>query len=416
MTVIYFAGQDQFGNRGCEALIRSNVKIIKERMPATTFLVPSRNQALDAAQWPTFCDLGAKFIRNEPIPDSIRWWSRIKRFVWKGLESKRPTFSLTPSTREAIDSCDVLIMTGGDIISLDYGLESLYFWTQVCEYAMEAGKKTVLWAGSIGPFSKIPSAEYHMKEFIRRFDLITVRESSTAAYLEELGVNNAKLVADPAFCLDVETSSHGVGQFFESGHILGFNVSPVIRKFRGSSSSKKMLDEEVVSFLCHVIEKENFKVALIPHVDPLEGKWENSDSDYLQMIYNRMPLQLRESGKIEILPSTLNAAQLKYAISRCSLFMGGRTHATIAALSCHVPTTSISYSVKAKGINQDLFGHTHFVLETPDVSKDTLLLHFDRIRSSQDEIKHFLQTRIPAWSERARLSASYLEQMLAGES
>jgi len=45
-----------------------------------------------------------------------------------------------------------------------------------------------------------------------------------------------------------------------------------------------------------------------------------------------------------------------------SLFAGARTHSTIAALSSGVPTLSFAYSIKARGINRDLFGHTEYCM------------------------------------------------------
>lgn len=38
------------------------------------------------------------------------------------------------------------------------------------------------------------------------------------------------------------------------------------------------------------------------------------------------------------------------------MFIGARTHATIAAYSSLVPTLVVGYSVKARGIARDLFG------------------------------------------------------------
>ena len=59
---------------------------------------------------------------------------------------------------------------------------------------------------------------------------------------------------------------------------------------------------------------------------------------------------------VNIMPSEFNASQIKQVISQFHFFIGARTHATIAAFSSGVPTISIAYSVKAKGINKDLLG------------------------------------------------------------
>lgn len=413
MKTIYFAGQDNFGNRGCEALVRSNVKLIGEQIPGASFLVPSREKTRDTAQWLGAGQHGVRFIDAEPIPSAIRWWSRGRRFIWKGLDSHPPMYKVTQQTRQAIAQSDALIMTGGDIISLDYGLESLYYWTRVCECAMEAGKPTVLWAGSVGPFSADPSVEARMRVFLSRFDLITVRETASFNYLTKLQIKNVQLVTDPAFCLDAETAPGGTLSVFHKGPVLGFNVSPLIRKFRKDDTSKAELDREVIAFLRDVLDTTRHSVLLIPHVDPLDGAEENSDSTYMNTLLKAMPQAALASGRISILPRGLNAGQLKDIIRRCDSFMGARTHATVAALSQLVPTTSIAYSVKAKGINQDLFGHTRYVLETPSVTAVTLRQHFDLIQSEAEQIRTLLNTRLPDWRAKARKSAEMLAQLVS---
>lgn len=413
MTTIYFAGQDNFGNRGCEALIRSSVKTIRQHMPDATFLVPTNNRQNDTWQWPDASHQNVSFVDAEPMPGVFRWWGRACRLFGR-LEGYPPAYRLTEHTRSTLMKCDALIMTGGDIISLDYGLQSLYYWARICEVAMDAGRPTVLWAGSVGPFSRTPLAERRMVPFLKRFNLITVRETASLRYLQSLGVNNAKLVADPAFTLDPEPAPETSLGIFEAGQqVLGFNVSPLIRRFRGSVEHKDALDQEVAAFLIETLRHASLNVLLIPHVDPLDGNDDNSDSSYMTGILSKIRAAGFGRERIELLPRTLNTAQLKDVIRRCAYFMAARTHATVAALSQGVPTTSIAYSIKAKGINQDLFGHLRFVLETPSVSQTTLREHLTALMNEADAIKAHLGERIPEWKRQAAVSAELLKPLVA---
>lgn len=413
MKTIYFAGQDNFGNRGCEALVRSNVKLIREQLPGANFLVPTRARNNDTGQWLEAARHGVNFIDAEPIPSAIRWWSRGRRFIWKGLDSHPPLYKITNHTRQAIAQSDALIMTGGDIISLDYGLESLYYWTRLCECAMEARKPTVLWAASVGPFTKDSSVEARMRVFLSRFDLITVRETASFDYLAKLQMKKVVLVTDPAFCLDAEAAPADALNVFGKGPVLGFNVSPLIRKFRSDEASKSRLDLEVITFLSDLLNTTQHSVLFIPHVDPLDGTEENSDFSYMRLLLKSVPPAAIASGRISLLPRGLNAGQLKDVIRRCDSFMGARTHATVAALSQGVPTTSIAYSVKAKGINQDLFGHTRYVLETPSITAATLRQHFDLLQTEAPQIRSWLNSRLPDWRNKARKSAEMLAQLVS---
>lgn len=415
MVSVYFAGQDSFGNRGCEALIRSNVKTLRGHFPDATFLVPSNNLQRDAAQWPQGpSEQGVQFVPSEPIPSALRWWSRARR-VFKPVSGLRPRLSVSEATRQLIRRSDVLIMTGGDIISLDYGLESLFFWMSICEQAMDSGVKSVLWGASVGPFGADPALERRMVGFLKRFDLITVRETPSLAYLQGLGIH-AELVADSAFSLDPEPPRRALSLpvLQGSGSLLGFNVSPVIEKFRSSPEDKRKLFQEVVEFLDDVIRRRGDRVLLVPHVDPFDtGGGYNSDSLYMGRILQALRERGLEAAQVDLLPETLNAAELKHLIGHCDYFMGGRTHATVAAFSTQVPTTSIAYSIKAKGINKDLFGHLDYVLETPQVSRESLQQHYELLQQRGAAIRAQLGETLPQWRQRSTLSAAKLAKLLA---
>lgn len=407
MKKVYFCGQDNFGNRGCEALIRSNIKTLKLVSNELTFIVPSRNIANDSAQWPNSAAEGVQFINAEPIPWQIKLWSKAKRVI-PALANVPPRFNLTQENQTQISSCDLFVMTGGDIISLDYGLESLFYWKGICEFAMSEGKTTVLWGASVGPFSSSPTLEGIMKQFLARFSLITVRETPSFDYLKQLGLTNIELVTDPAFVLDKEVLPADAPEILHKDKpLLGFNVSPLISKFRHGAEGKASLDQEVIQFLQSVLEKAEFNVLLIPHVDPLDGNDENSDSAYMSTLLAALRKQGFKSEQIALLPRTYNACQLKAIISQCAYFIGARTHATIAALSTGVPTTSIAYSIKAKGINKDLFGHISYVLDTPDLSSVTLNEHFLLLQQQRDQIIALLKKKLPEWKLACLNSAKF---------
>ena len=132
-------------------------------------------------------------------------------------------------------------------------------------------------------------------------------------------------------------------------------------------------------------------VLLIPNVGPLDGGNENSDYHYMRGLIQNS--SLARSSRVKLVSGKLNAAQLKHLISKCRFFIGARTHATIAALSTGVPTVSIAYSIKAKGINLDLFGNLDHVLETPSLSKCALVDHLGRLLDRETELRKSLLER-----------------------
>lgn len=406
---LFLAGQNNFGNRGCEALVRSTAGMIRSRIPDANFLCPSHLINVDKNQWPDSDKLGVDFVNAPPFSDRLRWWARLCKVV-PNLESVyRPAFPLDKESSSLISDADAIIMTGGDVISLDYGIWSLYFWANFIERTVDAGKPAILWAASVGPFSKNKAVEKEMVKHLKRYAAITVRETATLEYLNGLGIKDVKLVADPAFTMTPEPFDVTDLTFGNNKNVLGFNVSPLVRGYRKDATSKEQLDKDVVDFIRDVVTKTDMSVLLVPHVDPLDGSSVNSDSAYMQGLLAQLP---EHQARVKIAPRTLNAAQLKYLISNCRFFIGARTHATIGAFSTGVPTISIAYSVKAKGINRDLFGDTRFVLDTPNVTRSTLHDSLALLIQEEDATRQLLATQIPVFRENAYKSVDALAKIL----
>lgn len=80
------------------------------------------------------------------------------------------------------------------------------------------------------------------------------------------------------------------------------------------------------------------------------------------------------------------------------------THSTIAALSSGIPTLSFAYSIKALGINRDIFGHTDYCLEPTDLDAEAVASRVTSMLDDSAAIRKELAGRIPG-VQRAALSA-----------
>ena len=91
------------------------------------------------------------------------------------------------------------------------------------------------------------------------------------------------------------------------------------------------------------------------------------------------------------------AEEQKGIIARCRFLIAARTHASIAAYSEKVPTLVIGYSVKAKGIAQDLFGtYENYVLPVQSLkNKNDMIDAFKWLQNNESNIKKQLDTIIP---------------------
>src|SRR5690606_34902747 len=388
MKSFYLTGHRTFGNRGCEAIVRSTAATLREVYGQVTILVPSDNIERDAMQWPEASANGVKFV---PAYESFagRFWLQAqRRLPIPFLKRAGWPFPFPRWLKDQIASVDAVLAVGGDNYSLDYGLPS--FFMGMDQLAMDMGKPVYLWGASVGPFEREPHFVPVIREHLARMDQILVRESISYNYLTEtLALSNVRRMADPAFRLEKQEVDCSRFRPDDPGNgVIGINVSPLIERYKDAGQD---LIAEVVSFIRHVATKGKFGVLLVPHVMPW-GQVKNNDADYMARILSACDDLV---SRITMIPRTFNASQIKAIISRLRFFIGARTHSTIAALSAGVPTISIAYSVKARGINRDIFGEEWMVIPTARLSKESLLIALDQLVEREKELKVRLNIVVP---------------------
>ena len=90
-------------------------------------------------------------------------------------------------------------------------------------------------------------------------------------------------------------------------------------------------------------------------------------------ILNKIKKHYNGEDRIFLERGDYNCNELKYIISKCSILVAARTHASIAAYSTCVPTLVIGYSVKSKGIAKDLFGdYRNYVISKDELTSEEL--------------------------------------------
>lgn len=405
MKSFYLSGQRTFGNRGCEAIVRSTVGLLRAQFGEIRVLVPSLHVERDRAHWPDAAEAGVSFVRAY-LPRHAHYWVNLQRLPLPFLKRMGWPFPMPDWLKKQIASVDAVLAVGGDNYSLDYRIPSPVIGLD--ELAMDLGKPVILWGASVGPFEKEPDFVGSVARHLSRMEFLAVRESVSYGYLTQtLGLNNVVQMADPAFTLGKEAID--LAGFWPTGGngVLGVNVSALIERYKRREQD---LRAEVADFIRHAVREHGLGVLLVPHVNPLKGQHAGGDATYMSDLLER----LRDLGdSVTMMPHKLNAEQIKYVISQLRFFMGARTHATIAALSSGVPTVSIAYSVKARGINRDLFGNEEAVLQTPDLSAQSLRERLEWLLREEQELKATLAARIPQLQDKARQAAARIAGVLA---
>ncbi|WP_081618840.1 polysaccharide pyruvyl transferase family protein [Thioalkalivibrio sp. AKL17] len=390
MTKIFLSGHRDFGNRGCEAIVRSTVDIVRKAIPGAEFVVPSTNIERDRALWPEAEGYGVTFsdCLRQSIP--MRVFGKARKRLDR-LNNRYPPVRPPAGARRLIDDCDAVLAVGGDNYSEDY---SLPFMPVILDrYAMDQGLPVVLWGASVGPFGRSKRYEEFMARHMRRYSMIHVREARSERYCREvLGVSRLRRFSDPAFALEPQTE--GLFELGEENYI-GVNVSPLVLGKLGERAEAFI--RELVCALKAAHDQYGFTVLLLPHVMSYQGP--NDDRKAL----DKVKRGLDSEGVANVaVTDEINAAQIKGLIRRCRVFMGARTHATIAAMSMGVPVISIGYSVKATGINEMVFGHDRFVVDYRGLESAGLLARINEVLEADEAVAgESVRERLRADAERA---------------
>lgn len=334
-TRIYLCGHTGSANRGCEAIVRSTVRILKEcgagNITLFTFdpdydrkLGLQKTVELTAYPQKSAAVRAVSYLRRRFFGDGV--WGQ-KYLYDKLLKAAQPS--------------SVSFCIGGDTYCYDppYGNYALN------NVAREKGIPNVLWGCSV---DERILHDGQMLADIRKYRHIVARESMSHHILSQCVAPDQKihLACDPAFHLIPEQTPLPDG--FLPGNTVGINMSPLVLRDKGDPDD--MMYRNVRCLIHHILEDSQMNVCLIPHV----YDYDRGTQDLA--VLRRIKSWFKEEPRVCIAEGELSCTRLKYIISQCRFFIGARTHATIAAYSTAVPALALSYSIKSLGIAQDLFG------------------------------------------------------------
>ncbi len=372
--VMYLHGGS--GNHGCEAIVNSTCHMIEE-LPK--LLVTNSEKEDNFYSLAGLCDV----LQERKIAEHFA--AHVWYYVWRALFHDPESF-MRYRFRDVLGKnlAPLYVSVGGDMYCYEISKkEAILANRTFCR----AGAKTVLWGCSLEPeLLKEPEVVEDMK----RYALITPRESITFQALSEAGVTeNVKFFPDPAFSLKPEETK--MPENFPEGRTIGINISPMIVRYEKEPGITIQNYRKLIE---HILRTSDNSVALIPHVI-----WKNNDD---RLTLARLYQGYEENERV-MLFSDQNCGQLKYVISKCRAFIGARTHATIAAYSGNVPTLVVGYSVKALGIARDLFGNEeNYVLPVQTLQEpDALIRAYEWLMEREEEIRSHLCEIMPEYCGKA---------------
>lgn len=383
MYYLYYHGGS--ANHGCEAIVRSTNKLLKKPLTLVTTDILS-DYAYNLDDIVTL----KEDINTPPKKLSLKWFLAAAHH-----KLYRTDYLYTNYTHQtffsSIKKGDICFSIGGDNYCYP-GQDKLGYYNRILH---SKGAKTILWGCSFEQKDLTPA----IANDIATYNLIVARETLSYDVLHSINPNIV-LAPDPAFFLD--RVDLPLPTTFSDNNTVGINVSPLIMK---CETDNGITIQNYQNMIEYILSHTRMNIALIPHVVEIG----NDDREPLEALYRRFS----KSGRI-VLIDDHNAMELKGYIARCRMFIGARTHATIAAYSSCVPTLVVGYSIKANGIAQDLFGtYDDYVLPVQSLTTPTdLTKAFCWLYEHETEIRNHLIQCIPVYCSRMKNAVKKVLEML----
>ena len=366
MSKIYriaiFGASPDTKNMGVSALLYSLLSGILEKLPHVEFVIFDNQLGKRIGQLNvgdkdvsvTFygARVGKRLYRQENLATMLflSRFGRLGAFLNQGLR--------------LIDECDAVIdVSAGDSFSDIYGLKRFnsIVWPKII--AKNRGKRLIFAPQTYGPY-RDEQIKKKAAEVSVTADMCWARDLHSFEILKNLlghhfSPEKHYCGVDMAFKLPFQDASlkisseilHLINTKSEDTPLIGVNISGLIYQDKVSAKNNYHFIADYNMAVLNIVEdillKSSANILFISHVMDQLGHYE---SDYAAAVDVRNKLPNHFQSRVFITPATLNQSEVKWVISHLDWFCGTRMHSTIASLSMTVPTSSISYSDKTKGV------------------------------------------------------------------
>jgi len=434
MTKIFIHGLTALGKIGVYerqlgnvAILIPTIKMLKKYIPdadiSTTIQLTDKfcmthginRMSYPKRPFPHFIALQSLLISFFDLFRAILW-----RFIRDLLHIEFKVL-ITGKKLEIFSNSDVILDFNGDIFPSDTHP------IRVLSHALEILTIRLLkipvieFASSPGPF------DTWFKKFISKLvfnntNIIINREPLSSELLKQIGINKTPIInaACPAFLLE-SVSKERIKEIFLHENInqkdkpligvtlAGYNLYSY-RTWDIPPSFKDLSSYAPV--LKYLLDDLKAYVILVPHVyrtNPWTGEHiHGPDYVILQHLYQEVDGD-KYKGRLRLIEGIYNVTEIKGIIGECDMFISGRLHAGIAALSQAVPTVLLAYGHKHYGIAR-LLNQEKYVCDGKDVEV-TISIVKDAWKN-REKIKRVLKKRLARVKELSELNFKIVKEVI----
>ena len=236
--------------------------------------------------------------------------------------------------RDAVSEADIVLSGGGGLFQTATSLKSLLYYAGIVRTALRAGKRTMVFAQSVGPLDFW--GKQTLRECCKGLQAATVRDERSRALFAPLVPSTlVERTADPVFLYEPPEvppglAAAGLGEASEPFAIV------CVRKTAHFSEAVGALAAAVD----RLAERHGVRVAFVPFGGQADAE--------------ASTLVIRKCSSKPMLISLEGLDAVAGAIRRAKFVIGVRLHGLILAARFGIPFLALSYDPKVTGLLEDL--------------------------------------------------------------
>ena len=297
--------------------------------------------------------------------------------------------------RPEVAELDLLILGGGGILYDD----AAAVYLREVELAQQHSVPVLVYAVSAGPLHDA-AARTLVRDTLSRVDAVTVRERRARQVLEEVGVRDIEVTADPAFLLEPEPlpaealQREGLNQ---NRRLIGLSV-------REPGSAAPDIDETHYHALLanaadYMVDRLDADLVFVP-MEPRQ-----KDTQHCHAVVSKMA----HAHQATVLKGEYTSGQLLSLMSHFDFAVGMRLHFLIFAALNRVPFVALPYSSKVAGFLEDL---EIAMPPLKQVNAGQLIAYIDRWWDLRRNLQARLEKTVPEIQARARRTTEIALRLL----
>jgi polysaccharide pyruvyl transferase WcaK-like protein len=259
------------------------------------------------------------------------------------------------------------------------------------------------------------------KYVLNNVDLITVREEESFKYLRNISSDEANvyLTADPAVLLSPANHDRVRRIIFEEsinesdGLLIGITLTRELllgayQELRNPQQKYEKAIAQMARLVDYLANNLDATIVFLSHC--IEPYGQRDDRDVAREIYNLM----ENKHRVVLLTKEYSPEEMKGLMGVFDLFIGGRVHSVISALSMGVPSIALTRSSdrRAYGIIGKMFKQEEWICKIEGLNLDNLLSKINTLLSLRNDVSKNLALQTRFVKENALLNGKLLKALL----